>query len=91
MESGNFIFGYETIRNIREKSILRRTENDFYDVDFKEYTFNGTFTQSCTMRAHERNFNFIRFIVRSDNNADCSFESLSAIYTVKNNILKGVK
>lgn len=89
--SGNFIFGYETIRNIREKSIRRRTENDFEDVDFNEYTFNGTFTQSCTMRTHERNFNFIRFIVRSENNADCSFESLSAIYTVKNNILKGVK
>lgn len=89
--SGNFIFGYETIKNIREKSIRRRTENDFEDVDFNEYTFNGTFTQSCTMRAHERNFNFIRFIVRSENNADCSFESLSAIYTVKNNILKGVK
>lgn len=76
-------FGHETRRNSSEFDAVGLGKFDWSTFDFNEFTFETGFQNTYTVRAHDRNFNFIRFHLRSDGDRPCAVHRIAAIY--KNN------
>lgn len=82
-------FGHETRRNSSEFDAVGLGKFDWATFDFNEFTFETGFQNTYTVRAHDRNFNFIRFHLRSDGDRPCAVHRIAAIYK-NNKYSKGV-
>lgn len=82
-------FGYETRKRSEEMMASGLGVFSFEDMDFRSFSFENGFQTSYTVRARDRNFNFIRFCLRSDGDRACAVHRISAIYKL-NKHTKGV-
>lgn len=92
-ESGTnskFKFGYETRLGSMERNMEGTGRFDLENFDFNDISFETGFQNSFTVRANERNFNFIRFRIESDEAAPCAVHRISAEYKY-NKKNRGVK
>ena len=60
-----------------------------YARRFADFEFETGFQNSYTVRARDRNFNFIRFLLKSEGDRPCAVHRISAIYKI-NKYNKGV-
>lgn len=90
LKKGSITVGYQT-RNLSKDFLSRGTrEFDFNDINFEDFSFEGSFASSYTLRAKERNFNFIVIRYVSDNQYPCAVNSIAIRYKI-NQINKGVR
>lgn len=82
-------FGYETRRKAQSFSALGLNVFSFEEMDFSAFSFENGFQSSYTVRARDRNFNFLRFHLRSDGDKPCAVHRISALYKI-NKENKGV-
>jgi hypothetical protein len=88
-KNAKFKFGYDTRMGRMERASQGLGAFSFDNIDFRDLSFETGFQNSFTVRARERNFNFIRFNIKSDEDAPCAVHRISAVYKYnKNN--KGV-
>ena len=87
---GSIKVGYQT-RNIEKDFLTYGTRGfDFNDIDFEDFSFESSFTSSNTIRAKERNFNFILLRYVSDNQKACAVNGITIRYKI-NRLNKGVR
>jgi len=87
---GAISVGYQT-RNIEKDFLTYGTKGfDFNDIDFEEFSFESSFTNSNTLRVKERNFNFILLRYTSDNQKACAVNGITIRYKI-NRLNKGVR
>ena len=88
--NGKLSFGYET-RNVN-KLINAKGINvfSFDNFSFENFSFDTGFANSYSVKANERNFNFIVFRFVSDNDSNCIVNTFTIIYKI-NKANKGVK
>ncbi len=86
VQSRGLYFGYETKRRNGEfeNRITGGSAGSMESFSFlpAEFTLENDFPATHTVRLCARNFNYIRFFLRSDTAADCSFHSLGALYKI---------
>lgn len=88
--NGSLEFGYET-RNVDKLYQARGMRTfSFDDMDFNNFTFESAFANSYTKKVLVRNFNYIMFKFKSDNDTNCIINNLTVIYKI-NKSNKGVK
>lgn len=89
-KGGKLSFGYET-KNA-ERSMVAGGSNIFSleDFSFNDFTFDGEFQNSYTVRLFERAFNYICFRFKSDSAADCVINDFTVNYKI-NKKNKGVR
>lgn len=80
--SGRVRFGYETRRGTAQMRGRGISPFSLTNVNFCDFTFESGFTTSYTVRASERNFNYIRFRFLSDDDQNCQINSFSAVYKI---------
>ena len=82
--------GYQT-RNIEKYFTTQGNRSfDFDDIDFENFSFEGSFTNSNTVKRKERNFNFIMLRYVSDNQYACAVSGITIRYKI-NRLNKGVR
>lgn len=82
--------GYQT-RNIEKYFTTKGNRGfDFDDIDFEDFSFESSFTNSNTVKRKERNFNFIMIRYISDNQHACAVSGITIRYKI-NRINKGVR
>ena len=87
---GAVTIGYQT-RNIEKDFITYGTKGfDFNDIDFEDFSFESSFTNSNTIRVKERNFNFIIIRYVSDTQSACAVNGITIRYKI-NRLNKGVR
>lgn len=87
---GAMSIGYQT-RNIERDFSTRGTRGfDFNDIDFEDFSFESSFTNSKTLRVKERNFNFIILRYVSDTQTACAVNGITIRYKI-NRLNKGVR
>lgn len=87
---GELTIGYQT-RNIEKDFITHGTKGfDFNDIDFENFSFESSFTNSNTIRVKERNFNFIVLRYVSDTQSACAVNGITIRYKI-NRLNKGVR
>ena len=79
---GTVEFGYETARNEAAWQARGIKGFDFNDIDFDNFTFLAPFAGSVTKRMNVRNFNFIRFLYRSEGDEDCAVAGMTVLYKI---------
>ena len=62
----------------------------FDNFSFENFSFDTGFANSYSVKANERNFNFIMFRFVSDNDSNCVVNTFTIIYKI-NKANKGVK
>lgn len=88
-QKSKLTFGYETRKGGGEWNAQGLGKFSLEDFDFTDFSFETGFQNTHTVRARDRNFNFIRFFLRSDGDRPCAVHRIAAIY--KNNMYnKGV-
>ena len=88
-QKSKLTFGYETRKGGGEWNAQGLGKFSLEDFDFTDFSFETGFQNTHTVRARDRNFNFIRFYFRSDGDRPCAVHRIAAIY--KNNMYnKGV-
>lgn len=87
---GSITIGYQT-RNTERDYITHGTKGfDFNDIDFNDFSFESSFTNSNTLRVKERNFNFILLRYVSDTQSACAVNGITIRYKI-NRLNKGVR
>ena len=87
---GKISLGYQT-RNIEKDFTTYGTRGfDFNDIDFEDFSFESSFTNSNTMRVKERNFNFIVLRYISDTDTACAVNGITIRYKI-NRLNKGIR
>lgn len=87
---GAISIGYQT-RNIEKDFITHGSRGfDFNDIDFEDFSFESSFTNSNTLRVKERNFNFIILRYISDTQTACAVNGITIRYKI-NRLNKGVR
>ena len=87
---GAVTIGYQT-RNIEKDFITYGTKGfDFNDIDFEDFSFESSFTNSNTIRVKERNFNFIIIRYVSNTQSACAVNGITIRYKI-NRLNKGVR
>ena len=87
---GSIQVGYQT-RNIEKYFTTQGNRGfDFDDIDFEDFSFESSFTNSNTVRRKERNFNFIMIRYVSDNQHACAVSGITIRYKI-NSLNKGVR
>ncbi len=87
---GAISLGYQT-RNIEKDFTTYGTRGfNFNDIDFEDFSFESSFTNSNTMRVKERNFNFIIIRYISDTNTACAVNGITIRYKI-NRLNKGIR
>lgn len=87
---GAISIGYQT-RNIEKDFVTHGTRGfDFNDIDFEDFSFESSFTNSNTLRVKERNFNFIVLRYISDTQTACAVNGMTIRYKI-NRLNKGVR
>jgi hypothetical protein len=90
LSKGSITAGYQT-RNLEKDFFTRGSRGfDFNDINFEDFSFESSFASSYTIRAKERNFNFIVVRYISDNQHSCAVNSITIRYKI-NSINKGVR
>lgn len=79
---GELYFGYETAKSARQFRLQGTGVFSFENLDFYNFSFDAGFQNSHTVRARERNFNYILFRMQSDSDGPCSICSLTAVYKI---------
>ena len=88
--NGAVEFGYET-KNLDKLHQARGMKVfSFEDLDFSNFSFDSAFAHSYTKKVLVRNFNYIMFKIKSDNDKNCIINNLTIVYKI-NKINKGVK
>lgn len=88
--NGYLQFGYET-KNIDKLHQARGMRTfSFDDLDFNNFSFESAFANSYTKKVLVRDFNYIMFKFRSDNDTNCIINNLTVVYKI-NKLNKGVK
>lgn len=82
-------FGYETRKKADSFLASGLGVFSFEDMDFAAFSFENGFQSSYTVRARDRDFNFLRFCLRSDGDKPCAVHRISALYKI-NKQNKGV-
>lgn len=87
---GAISIGYQT-RNIEKDYTTYGTRGfDFNDINFDDFSFESSFTNSNTIRVKERNFNFIILRYISDTQTTCAVNGITIRYKI-NRLNKGVR
>ena len=87
---GAISIGYQT-RNIETDFTTFGSRGfDFNDIDFENFSFESSFTNSNTLRVKERNFNFIILRYISDTQTACAVNGITIRYKI-NRLNKGVR
>ena len=80
--SGRVSFGYVT-RSERELMEYERSVGfSLENLNFNDFSFEGKFASSYSVRCNERNFNFIMFRFLSDTAENCAVNNLTAVYKI---------
>lgn len=88
--NGYLQFGYET-KNVDKLHQARGMRTfSFDDLDFNNFSFESAFANSYTKKVLVRDFNYIMFKFRSDNDTNCIINNLTVVYKI-NKLNKGVK
>ena len=88
--NGYLQFGYETKNVDRLHQARGMRTFSFDDLDFNNFSFESAFANSYTKKVLVRNFNYIMFKFKSDNDTNCIINNLTVVYKI-NKINKGVK
>lgn len=81
--SCNITFGWETRQNLKSIDIEGTSLFDFGNIDFNDFTFETSdFTKSFSKKVKEKNFNYIQFRIRSDNDGDCAVNNIVISYVI---------
>ncbi len=84
--TGRIKFGYETRKNNRTSFASKGISSiDLDDISFNDLTFETGFSSSFSVNVNERNFNFIRFRLSSEDEYDCTVNSLTVKYKINKN------
>lgn len=87
---GAISVGYQT-RNIEKDFMTYGNRGfNFGDINFADFSFESSFTNSNTIRVKERNFNFIILRYVSDNQSSCAVNGITIRYKI-NRLNKGVR
>jgi hypothetical protein len=87
---GKIQVGYQT-RNIEKYFTTYGNRGfDFDDIDFDDFSFEGSFANSNSVIRKERNFNFIMLRYISDTQTPCAVSSITIRYKI-NRLNKGVR
>lgn len=81
-DCGPVSFGFETASGESKWDARGIKGFDFNDIDFGNFTFLSPFAASATKRMNVRNFNFIRFVYRSEGDADCAVSGMTVLYKI---------
>ena len=81
MGGGRVRFGYETRRTRRTRDAEGAGRFSLSHVSFEDFSFDTGFVTAYTARVAERNFNYIRFRLSSEEDAPCVLHRLTATYT----------
>lgn len=88
--NGSLEFGYET-KNVDKLHQARGMKTFSFDnLDFNNFSFESAFANSYTKKVLVRNFNYIMFKFKSDNDTNCIINNLTVVYKI-NKSNKGVK
>lgn len=81
---GHLQYGCRTNNKlIRSNSELRPINGlDFENFDFTNFSFEEGLARSRTLKTRIRNFNFIEFIIKSDDNKDCAINNFTITYNI---------
>ena len=83
-------FGYET-KNVDKIHQARGMRTfSFDDLDFNNFSFESAFANSYTKKVLVRDFNYIMFKFKSDNDTNCIINNLTVVYKI-NKLNRGVK
>ncbi|MBQ9760141.1 MAG: hypothetical protein IJW16_02200 [Clostridia bacterium] len=82
--------GYRTRRGEGFGDVRGGGTFDLADFDFSRFTLEGDFAKSDTRRVHERHFNYIQFLFRSEGAEPCRIDAVTATYKITKTS-KGVK
>lgn len=88
--NGKLSFGYETRMTNKLLASKGMAYLSFDDLSFENFSFETNFANSYSIKAYERNFNFIVFRFVSDNEYNCSINNFTAVYKI-NQANKGVR
>lgn len=89
VQGGKLSFGYETRNASRLYEMKGINTFSLDNLDFNNFSLDTGFATSYSVRTFEK-FNFIQFRFVSDNDKDCAFNSLIALYKI-NKINRGVR
>lgn len=68
---------------IKSNSELRPVNGlDFENFDFTNFSFEDGLARSRTIKTRIRNFNFIEFIIKSDDDKDCAINNFTITYNI---------
>ncbi len=81
-DCGTVRFGFETAKSEAAWQARGIKGFDFNDIDFDNFTFLAPFAGSMTKRMNVRNFNFIRFLYRSEGDEDCAVAGMTVLYKI---------
>lgn len=88
--NGYLQFGYET-KNVDKIHQARGMRTfSFDDLDFNNFSFESAFANSYTKKVLVRDFNYIMFKFKSDNDTNCIINNLTVVYKI-NKLNRGVK
>ena len=80
--NGAVEFGYET-KNLDKLHQARGMKVfSFEDLDFSNFSFDSAFAHSYTKKVLVRNFNYIMFKIKSDNDKNCIINNLTIVYKI---------
>lgn len=87
---GTIKFGIQTRNTEKYFSTHGNRNFDFDDIDFEDFSFEGSFINSNTIRCKEKNFNFVVLRYISDSQSGCAVSGITIRYKI-NGINKGVR
>lgn len=88
--NGSLEFGYETKNLDRLHQARGMRTFSFEDLDFNNFSFESAFANSYTKKILVRNFNYIMFKFKSENDTNCIVNNFTIVYKI-NKLNKGVK
>lgn len=89
-ESGSFRFGYDTKRTGGVRRMRGIDTLDLNDFSFLSFSTDNDFASAHTVRLNVRNFNYIRFLLESDDAVEFCADRLTALYKI-NRMNRGVR
>ena len=85
---GTIKFGYLTRRNAAKGIPYKQSDTlsvngvDFTDIDFTDFSFATNFAGARTLKTRVRNFNYIQFRIKSEDDKDCALNNFVVTYNI---------